>query len=312
MKSRLTGMNVFAEVVGAKSFSAAADKLGISKSLASREVSALERSLAVKLLNRSTRKLSLTEAGSIFYEHCVNILHEAELAEQRVTRAQSEPAGVVKMTAIPAFAVRHVLPAIVEFQQQYPKIQVRLSCSNRTVDLGAEGFDFGIRSSPPAPNLVARKLAVSRLVLLASPAYLAQRGTPRRIEDVEKHDCVFFPMLAPKGVWTFRRSGRKYALKVPASFETDDLEAVRAATLCGLGVGLLPLHMVGADLRQGTLVQVLRQFQPVPEGAIYLVYLPNRTQPSRVRVLIDFLIARFGPVPPWEEGWQRPAAQAAR
>ena len=192
MKSRLTGMNVFAEVVGAKSFSAAADKLGISKSLASREVSALERSLAVKLLNRSTRKLSLTEAGSIFYEHCANILQEAELAERRVTQAQSEPAGVVKLTAIPAFAVRHVLPAIVEFHQQYPKIQVRLSCSNRTVDLGAEGFDLGIRSSRPAPNLVARKLAVSRLVLLASPAYLAKRGTPRRIEDLQKHDCVFF------------------------------------------------------------------------------------------------------------------------
>lgn len=155
---------------------------------------------------------------------------------------------------------------------------------------------------PPAPNLVARKLAVSRLVLLGSPAYLTRRGTPRRIEDVEKHDCVLFPMLAPKGIWAFRRSGQKYAVKVPASFETDDLEAVRAAILSGLGVGLLPRHMVGADLRQGTLVPLLRQFQPVPEGGIYLVYLPNRTQPSRVRVLIDFLMARFGPVPPWEEG----------
>ena len=189
-------MNVFAEVVDAGSFTAAADKLGISKSLASREISTLERSLAVKLLNRSTRKLSLTEAGSIFYEHCVNILYEAELAERRMTQAQSEPAGVVKMTAVPAFAVRHVLPAIVDFQRLYPKIKVRLSCSNRTVDLGAEGFDLGIRSSPPAPNLVARKLAASRLALLASPAYLAQRGAPRRIEDVEKHDCVLFPLLA--------------------------------------------------------------------------------------------------------------------
>lgn len=303
MKTKLAGMNVFAEVVGAKSFSAAADKLGISKSLASREVSALERSLAVKLLNRSTRRLSLTEAGSIFYGHCLNILHEAELAEQRVTQAQSEPAGVVKMTAVPAFAVRHVLPAIVEFQQQYPKIQVRLSCSNRTVDLGTEGFDLGIRSSSPAPNLVARKLAVSRLALLASPAYLAQRGTPRRIEDVEKHDCVLFPIFAPKGIWTFRRSGRKHALKVPASFETDDMEAVRAAILAGLGVGMLPRHMARADVTQGALVPLLRQYQPLPEGAIYLVYLPNRTLPSRVRVLIDFLVARFGPVPPWEEGW---------
>lgn len=296
-------MNVFAEVVDAKSFSAAAEKLGISKSLASREISALERSLAVKLLNRSTRKLSLTEAGSIFYEHCVNILHEAERAEQRVTQAQSEPAGVVKMTAIPAFSVRHVLPAIVDFHRLYPKIQVRLSCSNRTVDLGAEGFDLGIRSSPPAPNLVARKLAVSRLALVASAAYLAHRGVPRRIEDVEKHNCVLFPVLAPKGVWTFRRSGRKYALKVPASFETDDMETVRAAIIAGLGVGLLPRHTVDADVRQGVLVPLLRNYEPVPEGAIYLVHLPNRTQPSRVRVLIDFLIARFGPVPPWEDGW---------
>ena len=174
-------MSVFAEVVGAKSFSAAADKLGISKSLASREVSALERSLAVKLLNRSTRKLSLTEAGSIFYEHCVNILQEAELAERRVTQAQSEPAGVVKMTAIPAFAVRHVLPAIVEFQQQYPKIQVRLSCSNRTVDLGAEGFDLGIRSSPPAPDLVARKRGQpTRLARLAGISRAARHAASDR------------------------------------------------------------------------------------------------------------------------------------
>jgi DNA-binding transcriptional LysR family regulator len=303
MKSRLTGMDVFAQVVGAKSFSAAAEKLGISKSLASREVSALERSLAVKLLNRTTRKLSLTEAGSIFYEHCANILLEAELAERRVTQAQTEPAGVVKMTAIPAFAVRHVLPAIAEFHRQHPKIQVRLSCSNHTVDLGAEGFDLGIRSTPPAPNLVARKLAASRFALVASPAYLAQRGTPRRFDDLERHDCVFFPMFAPKGNWTFRRRGQKYVLKVPATFETDDLEAVRAAILSGLGVGLLPRHLVDADVRQGTVVPVLRQFEPTAEGAIYLVYLPNRTQPSRVRMLIDFLLARFGPVPPWEEVW---------
>jgi DNA-binding transcriptional LysR family regulator len=303
MKTRLTGMSVFAEVVEAKSFSAAADKLGISKSLASREVSALERSLAVKLLNRSTRKLSLTEAGSIFYGHCASILQEAELAERRVTQVQSEPAGVVKLTAIPAFALRHVLPAIVDFQRQYPKIQVKLSCSNRTVDLGAEGFDLAIRSSAPAPHLVARKLAVVRIGLLASPAYLAQRGTPRRIEDLARHDSVFFPPLAPKGTWMFRRSGRKYAVKVAASFETDDMETVRAALLAGLGIGLLPSHMAGEDVRQGALVPVLPQFQPVPEGAIYLVYLPNRTLPSRVRVLIDFLVARFGPTPPWEAGW---------
>ena len=304
MKDRLNGMRVFAQVVEAKSFSAAADKLGMSKSLASRHVSALERSLSVKLLNRSTRKLSLTEAGALFYEHCARIVQEAELAEQRLTRTQSEPAGLVKVTAVPAFAVRHVLPALAEFYQKYPKIRVKLSCSNRALDLGDEGFDLGIRVSfDPAPNLVARKLAANRSVLCASPAYLKRHGTPRRIEDLRKHECVLFPALAPKGVWTLRRDRRKYSVQVAGVFETDEMDVVRAAVAAGLGIGILPLYMVGDALQQGQLVPLLRQFQVVPESAIYLVYLPNRTLSSRVRVLIDFLAERFGPIPSWEVGW---------
>ena len=297
-------MRVFAQVVEAKSFSAAADKLGMSKSLASRHVSALERSLSVKLLNRSTRKLSLTEAGALFYEHCARIVQEAELAEQRLTRTQTEPAGLVRVTAVPAFAVRHLLPALTEFHQKYPKIQVKLSCSNRALDLGDEGFDLGIRVSfDPAPNLVARKLAVNRSVLCASPAYLKRHGTPRRIDDLRRHECVLFPALAPKGVWTLRRDRRKYSVQVAGVFETDDMDAVHAAVAAGLGIGILPVYMVGDALKQGRLVPLLRQFQVVPESAIYLVYLPNRTLSSRVRALIDFLAERFGPIPSWEVGW---------
>lgn len=304
MRDRLNGMRVFAQVVEAKSFSAAAGKLGMSKSLASRHVSALERALSVKLLNRSTRKLSLTEAGAVFYEHCARIVQEAELAEQRLTRTQSEPAGLVRVTAAPAFAVRHVLPALAEFHQKYPKIQVKLSCSNRALDLGDEGFDLGIRVSfNPAPNLVARKLAANRSVLCASPAYLKRHGTPRRIEDLRKHECVLFPALAPKGVWTLRRDRRKYSVQVAGAFETDEMDAVRAAVVAGLGIGILPVYMVADALRQGQLVPLLRRFQVVPESAIYLVYLPNRTLSSRVRALIDFLVERFGPIPSWEVGW---------
>ena len=304
MKDRLSGMRVFAQVVEAKSFSAAADKLGMSKSLASRHVSELERSLSVKLLNRSTRKLSLTEAGALFYEHCARIVQEAELAEQRLSRTQSEPAGLVRVTAAPAFAVRHVLPALAEFHQKYPKIRVSLSCSNRPLDLGDEGFDLGIRVSfKPAPNLVARKLAVNRSVLCASPAYLKRHGMPRRIEDLCKHECVLFPALAPKGVWTLRRDGRKHSVQVAGAFETDEMDVVRAAVAAGLGIGILPVYMVGDALQQGQLVPLLRQFQVMPESAIYLVYLPNRTLSSRVRALIDFLAERFGPIPSWEVGW---------
>jgi DNA-binding transcriptional LysR family regulator len=304
MKDRLNGMRVFAQVVEAKSFSAAAEKLGMSKSLASRHVSALERGLSVKLLNRSTRKLSLTEGGALFYEHCARIVHEAELAEQRLTRVQADPAGLVKVTAAPAFAIRHVLPALTDFHEKYPKIQVKLFCSNRSAELGDAGFDLGIRVSfAPAANLVARKLAANRGVLCASPAYVERRGLPRRIEDLRKHECVLFPPLAPKGMWTFRRDGRKHSVPVSGALETDEMDAVRAAVIAGLGIGALPLYMVADVLREGGLVPLLRGFQIVPESAIYLVYLPNRTLSSRVRALIDFLMERFGPIPSWERGW---------
>jgi DNA-binding transcriptional LysR family regulator len=304
MDDRLNGMRVFAQVVEAKSFSAAADKLGMSKSLASRYVSALERSLSVKLLNRSTRKLSLTEGGALFYEHCARIVQEAELAEQRLTHVQSEPAGLVKVTAVPAFAIRHVLPALTDFYQKHPKIQVKLFCSNRAVELGDEGFDLGIRVSfAPAPHLVARRLASNRSVLCASPAYLERHGMPRRIQDLRKHQCVLFPALAPKGVWTFRRDGRKYSVQVGGVFETDEMDAVRAGVVAGLGISPLPVYMAADALRQRQLIPMLRKFQIAPESAIYLVYLPNRTLSSRVRALIDFLAERFGPVPPWEVGW---------
>ncbi len=303
MKDRLNGMRVFAQVVEAKSFVAAADKLGMSKSLVSRHVSALEESLAVKLLNRSTRRLSLTEAGTLFYEHCARIVQEAELAEQHLSETQAEPAGTVKVTASPAFAVRHVLPALTDFYRQYPKIRVQLSCSNRLVELGEAGFDLGIRVAfNPDPNMVARKLAVNRSVLCATPAYLKQYGRPRRIQDLCKHECVLFSPLTRKGLWTFRHDKHKVSVPVAGSFETDEMDAVRAAVIDGMGIGILPLYMIGDALQQGHLVPLLRKFQVVPESAIYLVYLPNRTMSSRMRALIDFLVDRFSPVPPWEAG----------
>lgn len=310
MTDRLSGMRVFAQVVEAKSFTAAADALGMSKSLVSRQVSALEHALAVKLLNRSTRSLSLTDAGAVLYEHCARIVQEAELAESRLTRTQTEPAGLVKLTAVPAFAARHLLPVLADFLHKYPQIQVKLSCSNRPLDLGDEGLDLGIRVSfKPDPNLVARKLAANRGVLCASPEYLERRGSPRRVEDLRRHACVLFPPLAPKGVWTLRRDGRKHAVPVAGGFETDEMEVVHAAVAAGLGIGILPLYMVADALRQGRLVPLLRPFQVVPQSAIYLVYLPNRTLPTRVRVLIDFLVQRFTAGPPWELDWQAPRSR---
>ena len=150
---------------------------------------------------------------------------------------------------------------------------------------------------------MARKLAANRSVLCASPAYLERHGMPRRIEDLSKHDCVLFPPLAPKGVWTLRRDGRKYSVPVAGAFETDEMDAVRAASWPASASASLPLYMAADALRQGHLVPLLRKFQVVPESAIYLVYLPNRTLASRVRALIDFLAERFGSTPSWEVGF---------
>lgn len=304
MQDRLAAMSVFAEVVEAKSFSAAAARLGISKSLVSRQVSALERSLSVKLLNRTTRKLSLTEGGAIFHEHCVRIVQEARFAEQRVTRVQSELAGLVRVTCVQAFALRHLMPALGEFQDRFPAIHVKLSCSNRTLDLGDDGYDLGIRiTATPGQNLVARKLAVNRKVLCAAPAYLARRGTPRVIEDLAGHDGVLFPPMAPKRAWSLRRDGQLHVVPVAARFETDDMDASHAAVIAGLGIGVLPIYVAADDLRRGRLAPLLREVEILPDFGIYLVYLPNRTLPRRVRTLIDFLVQRFEPAPPWEAGW---------
>lgn len=304
MQDRLAAMSVFAEVVEAKSFSAAAARLGISKSLVSRQVSALERSLSVKLLNRTTRKLSLTELGAIFHEHCVRIVREARFAEQRVTRAQSELAGLVRVTCVQAFALRHLMPALGEFQARYPEIRVKLSCSNRTLDLGDEGHDIGIRiTATPDHNLVARKLAANTKVLCAAPAYLARRGTPRVIDDLAGHDGVLFPPMAPKRAWNLRRDGRLHVVPVAARFETDDMDASHSAVVAGLGIGVLPTYAAADDLRRGRLVPLLCDVEILPHFGIYLVYLSNRTLPKRVRALIDFLVQRFEPAPPWEAGW---------
>jgi len=140
-------------------------------------------------------------------------------------------------------------------------------------------------------------------LLCASPAYLQQHGTPRRIEDLRKHECVLFPALTPKGIWTLRRDGRKYSVPVTGAFETDEMDVVCAAVAAGLGIGMLPLYVARDALQRGQLVPLLRKFQVVPESAIYLVYLPNLTLSSRVRALINFLVQRFGPVPSWEVGW---------
>ena len=301
MRERLADMSLFAQVVESKTFSAAAQELGLSKSLVSRKISALEESLSVKLLNRTTRRLTLTGAGALFHEHCRRVVQEAAYADRRLTQSQSALSGVVRVTCVQAFALRYLMPALGAFQTKYPEIRINLSCSNRTVDLGETGFDVGVRMAlAPDPKLVLRKLAVNRKVLCASPAYLSRNNEPRVLDDVAMHDGILFPPLAPKGVWTFEDGGAVRAVPIKSRFETDDMDAAHAAVLSGLGLGVLPLYVAAADLRLGRLVRVLPDARVLPDIDIHLVWVPNRTLPLRVRTLTAFLESWFKPVPPWE------------
>ena len=192
---------------------------------------------------------------------------------------------------------------LAEFHQRYPKIQVNLSCSNRrTLDLGDEGYDLGIRISVGAwldPKLVTKKLAPNRVRLCASPGYLDRHGTPRRLDDLAKHDCIVFPITAPKGKWMFRKGRRNVDVAIRGPLVIDETEGVFTALIAGMGIGIVPLYMAADALREGRLVHVLPDYELVNESAIYLVYLPNRTLPSRVRAFVDFVVDRFAPVP-WE------------
>ena len=238
MRERLADMSLFAQVVESKTFSAAAQELGLSKSLVSRKISALEESLSVKLLNRTTRRLTLIGVGALFHEHCRRVVQEAAYADRRLTQSQSALSGVVRVTCVQAFALRYLMPALGAFQTKYPEIRINLSCSNRTVDLGETGFDVGVRMAlAPDPKLVLRKLAVNRKVLCASPAYLSRNNEPRVLDDVAMHDGILFPPLAPKGVWTFEDGGAVRAVPIKSRFETDDMDAAHAAVLSGLGLG---------------------------------------------------------------------------
>src|SRR5262245_61748209 len=202
---RFQALRVFSQVVEAGSFSGAAEKLGLSTTAASRHVAELEAHLQTRLLNRTTRRVSLTESGRAFYERAVQLLADLDEAEQEASRAAVSPRGTIKLTTAVNFGVRHVAPAIAAFMAQHRDVRFDVSLSDRVVDLVEEGFDLGVRiGSPGAQNLVARKLGETGLVLCAAPSYLAARGEPRVPEDLARHDCFTYEYESPPGHWPFR------------------------------------------------------------------------------------------------------------
>lgn len=298
----LEGMAVFAEVAGARSFSAAARALGLSKSAVSKRIARLEDRLGLRLLNRTTRRLSLTEAGAVFYERCTQILAAARAAEQAVLDLDGAPRGLLRVSAPMSFGIRHLGRAVAAFMARHPAVQVALDLDDRRVDLVGEGYDLALRiAEMPPSSLVGRRIAVNRRIVCAAPAYLARHGTPRQPEELRRHNCLMYSYLASGADWQFRGPAGPMTVRVRGSLTANNGDVLREAAVAGLGIILSPTFLIGPELRQGLLVPVLRDHWNADTG-IYAIYPPTRHLSPKVRAFIDFLAERFGATPEWDAG----------
>ncbi|MDJ0880766.1 MAG: LysR family transcriptional regulator [Gammaproteobacteria bacterium] len=298
---RYEQLEAFIEVVNQQSFSAAGDKLGVVKSVLSRRVSELESRLGVKLLNRTTRKLSLTGAGEQLYQQASVLMTDLLEAEQRVSDEQIALSGRLKIAAPLSFSVRHLSPAIAQFVSDHPDIDVSLDLNDREIDLVAEGYDLAIRIGELKDStLIVRKLGVIRFATLASPEYLKKKGRPKRPEDLSDHDGLFYTNISDKQQWTYC-NGKQTITVVPRNrLSANNGDFLAQAALDGLGIIQCPTFIVDEYIRDGRLKVLLQEFQKESLG-IYALFPPGRLIPRRSRILVDFLQQQYGASPKWDQ-----------
>ncbi|BEU03785.1 transcriptional regulator [Agarivorans sp. OAG1] len=292
---------VFVAVVEHGGFSPAARSLGISKSAVSKRINLLEQQLGVKLLHRTTRKLSLTEAGKHYFEHAAKANNAAKDAQDAVAQLQGEPQGLLRINTPMSFGRLHIAPLIAKFLQRYPKITIDMVMDDKVVDLVAEGFDVAIRAGNlPDSSLIVRKLAPLKSVLCASPEYLKQQGIPQTIEQLAAHNCLQFSYSRDVKEWTFMRDGQSQSIDVKGNYRVNNSEALHEAMLQGLGIGRLPTFVAGPDIVAGRLIKLLDQYQ-MPNQSIYAVFSERQFLPAKVRAFVDFAIEHLAAEQPYWE-----------
>ncbi len=284
---------IFATVAEHRSFSGAADALGVSKATISKAITRLEQSLGTSLFHRTSRRLTLTDSGNTLSDHARRILAEGQAAEESAHDAASAPAGLIRIAAPMTFGISHVAPAIADFMVQHPAISIDLRLSDARVDIVAEGFDIALRIADlPDSSLRARRLAPVVTRIVASPAYLDQRGRPRHPIELGDHD-VFTYANAPSAVWHFRgRDGEEISVRPSSRMISDNGDAMLPLLRAGLGVARLPDFIVDAEIAAGHLEAILTDWPPAAT-AVHLVTPPSPLRPARVELLIEFLTGRF-------------------
>jgi len=287
---------IFVAVVEKGGFSAAARTLEISKAAVSKRISQLEAQLGVRLLHRTTRRLSLTEAGERYFEYAAQALASAKQGEDAVTELQGEPQGKLKISSPMSFGRLHVAPLIPKLLKRYPKLEIDLIMDDRKVDLVAKGVDIAVRSGSgnlPDSTLVARKLAPLRQVLCASPEYIEQHGRPEKPADLTAHNCVLYSYSSDVNEWTLSKDGKPETVAVSGNYRLNNSEGIIEAIKEGTGIGRLPTFVAGPDLKAGRLVQLFQSYQ-IPDQTFYAVFPAREYLPAKVRVFLDFAIEYFG------------------
>lgn len=290
---RLESMSILLEAVGAGSLSAAARRLGMPLATVSRKVSELEEHLGTRLFNRSSRRLTLTDAGRSYVVACKRILEDVEEAERAASGEYSAPKGDLTVTSPIALGRLHVLPVTMEFLKAYPKIDIRLVLVDRVIDLLEEHVDLAVRIGElPDSALVATRVGSVRLVVCASPGYFAGRGTPRKPAEISAHDCVTFEGLAPPDAWTFRMGKSDESVAIRSRLVVTTAEAAIDAAIAGVGITRVLSYQIANAVRAGALKVALQEFEPAPRP-VSLIHTGQRLLPLKLRAFLDFATPRI-------------------
>ena len=293
------GIDEFVAVAELGHFSAAALRLKLSSSHVSRQIARLEERLQTRVFYRSTRRVSLTEAGQTFLQHCKRLIDAREEALQVITDLGSEPKGLVRMTCAVAYGESFVMPLVNDFMQQHPQLRIEMTLTNQTLDLLHGSFDLAIRLGRlQDSNLVATRLAPRHMFLCAAPDYLQRKGAPHSLSELQRHNCL----IGSSDTWTFQQDGRELPIRITGNWRCNSGQAVLDAALRGFGLCQLPDYYVHEHLRSGALCALLNQHQP-PHTAVWALYPQQRHLSPKVRQLVDHLKAGLAQRPEYQTNW---------
>ncbi|RIW07859.1 LysR family transcriptional regulator [Vibrio harveyi] len=291
-------LKLFVRLASTHNISMAGQELGLSPAVASAHINKLEEGLGVRLVHRTTRKVSLTEEGQAFLPHAEEVLATVEAARGAVGVGHKAPTGTLRVTASASFGRLHLVPALKGFMAKYPELTIDFRFSDSIIDMVEGGFDVAVRLAElKDSSLVARKLAPDRRIVVASPEYLAQHGTPQSPEELVNHECV---TLAGMENWVFETPEGQYSMRASGSFRTDNGDAMRDACIDGLGVSINSIWSVYKQLQKGELVEILQDYPLVMNASIWAVYPSSRLIAPKVRAFIDYFAEYYGQPPYWE------------